>query len=38
MAVKCPKCHEPDVRRPRRRLLDILLRFIGMVPLRCNNQ
>ncbi len=36
MAVKCPKCHEPDVRRSRRRLIDFILRSIGMVPLRCN--
>jgi hypothetical protein len=36
MAVKCPKCREPDIRRSRRRLHDILLRIIGMVPLRCN--
>jgi ssDNA-binding Zn-finger/Zn-ribbon topoisomerase 1 len=36
MAIKCPKCHEPDIRRSRHRLFDIFLRSIGMVPLRCN--
>ena len=36
MAVRCPKCHERDIRRSHRRLFDFLLRSIGMVPLRCN--
>ena len=34
--VTCPKCREPNVRRSHRRFLDIFLRGIGMVPLRCN--
>jgi len=36
VAVKCPKCHEINVRRSHRRILDILFRAIGMVPFRCN--
>ena len=36
MAVKCPKCHERDIRRSHHRLFDFLLRSLGMVPLRCN--
>jgi hypothetical protein len=36
MAVKCPKCHEPDIRRSHHRLRDILWRVVGMVPVRCN--
>jgi hypothetical protein len=36
MAIHCPKCHESNIRRSRRRLFDALLRSIGMVPLRCN--
>jgi len=35
MAVTCPKCHEADIRRSHHRLFDVLLRIIGMVPLRC---
>lgn len=36
MAIKCPKCNERDIRRSHRRLYDIVLRGIGLVPLRCN--
>jgi len=36
MAVSCPKCREQSIRRSHRRLLGILLKRIGMVPLRCN--
>lgn len=36
MAITCPKCREPNIRRSHRRLLDFLFRTIGMVPLRCN--
>jgi hypothetical protein len=36
MAIACPKCRERSIRRSHRRLLDIMLRWIGMVPLRCN--
>ena len=36
MATTCPKCRESNIRRSHRRLLDFLLRTIGMVPLRCN--
>jgi hypothetical protein len=36
MSITCPKCREPNIRRSHRRLLDIFLRSIGMVPLRCN--
>jgi hypothetical protein len=36
MTITCPKCHEPNTRRSRQRLLDFLFRCIGMVPLRCN--
>lgn len=36
MALKCPKCREPNIRRAHRRLLDIVLGSIGLVPLRCN--
>jgi hypothetical protein len=36
MAIICPKCHEPNIRRSHRRMYDFLLRSIGMVPLRCN--
>jgi len=36
MAIKCPKCHEIDVRRSHRRTLDFLLRAFGLVPFRCN--
>jgi hypothetical protein len=32
----CPKCRESNVRRSHRRFLDLFLRGIGMVPLRCN--
>jgi hypothetical protein len=35
MAVTCPKCLEPNIRRSRWRPLDFILRSIGMVPLRC---
>jgi hypothetical protein len=34
--VTCPKCRETNVRRSHRRFLDIFLRTVGMVPLRCN--
>jgi hypothetical protein len=37
MPISCPKCSERSIRRSQRRLLDILLRCIGMVPLRCNS-
>ncbi len=36
MAIKCPKCHERNIRRSHHRLFDILLRSIGLVPMRCN--
>jgi len=36
MAISCPKCRECSIRRSHRRLFDILLRIVGMVPLRCN--
>jgi hypothetical protein len=36
MAMTCPKCHEPNIRRSHRRLLDFFFRSIGMVPFRCN--
>jgi hypothetical protein len=36
MPISCPKCRERSIRRSHRRLFDILLRSIGMVPLRCN--
>ena len=36
MSVTCPKCREPNIRRSRRRLIDIILTTFGMVPLRCN--
>jgi hypothetical protein len=36
MTTTCPKCHEPNVRRSRRRFFDVILRGLGMVPLRCN--
>lgn len=36
MAITCPKCRESNIRRSHRRLLDVFLRSIGMVPLRCN--
>jgi len=36
MPLTCPKCREPNIRRSHRRLLDFVLRSIGMVPLRCN--
>jgi hypothetical protein len=36
MPVICPKCHEANVRRSHRRAADLLPRWIGMVPLRCN--
>jgi hypothetical protein len=36
MAITCPKCRESNIRRSHRRLFDIFLTSIGMVPLRCN--
>jgi hypothetical protein len=36
MAITCPKCRETNIRRSHRRLLDFLLRSIGLVPFRCN--
>jgi hypothetical protein len=36
MAMKCPKCHESNIRRSHRRLMDYLLQTIGMIPYRCN--
>ncbi len=36
MTITCPKCREPNIRRSHRKLLDFLLRSIGLIPLRCN--
>lgn len=36
MAIRCPKCHEFNVRRSHRRMGDFFLRVIGLVPFRCN--
>jgi hypothetical protein len=36
MAIKCPKCHEPNVRRSHRKAFDVVLRAVGLIPLRCN--
>jgi len=36
MSIKCPKCHEQNVRRSHRRFLDYIFSAIGMVPFRCN--
>lgn len=36
MSIYCPKCHEANLRRSRRRLFDAFLRAFGMIPLRCN--
>ena len=36
MAIVCPKCGAPSIRKSHRRWFDFLLRSIGMVPLRCN--
>jgi hypothetical protein len=35
MAISCPKCREPNIRRSHRRWLDFLFTSLGMVPLRC---
>jgi hypothetical protein len=36
MNVTCPRCREGNIRRSHRRLLDFILHYVGMVPLRCN--